>query len=68
MTKFQAQCEHIALREQFWEIKYNPLQRAYGHFRMFFHSQETIEAANKGVRKWIAQYGNFLALKSNIEG
>ena len=63
MTKTQAIKQHIALREQFWEIKYNPLQYAYGFVRCMLHTQETIERANEGVRQWIADYGTAANVK-----
>lgn len=63
MTKIQAIKQHIALREQLWEIKYNPLQYAYGFVRCMLHTQETIERANKGVRQWIADYGTAANVK-----
>ena len=66
MTKVQAIKEHIALREQFWEIEYNPLQYAYGFVRCLMHSRATIEGANKGLRRWIADYGNVINMKKDL--
>ncbi len=67
-SKVEAMKKHIELREQFWEIKYNMIQRAYGMFRMTFHSEETIRSANIGVSTWIADYGTAKVLKKAIEG
>lgn len=66
MTKTQAIKQHIALREQFWERKYNPLHYAYGFVRCMMHSQETIERANKGLRQWIADYGTARQLNAKL--
>ena len=68
MTKIEAMKKHIALREQFWQIKFNPFQYAYGMFRMCFYKQELIESANKGVERHIAEFGNATVLRNKIEG
>lgn len=66
-SKTEAMKKHIELREQFWEIKYNVFQYAYGMFRMTFHSEETIRGANVGLNTMIADYGTAKALKAAIE-
>jgi len=66
MTKVQAIKEHIVLREQFWERKYNPVHYAYGFVRCLMHSQKTIEDANKGLRQWIRDYGTASKLNAKL--
>lgn len=66
MTKIESIKQHIALREQFWEIRYNPVHYAYGFVRCLMHSKETIEGANKGIRQWIRDYGTASTLRSKL--
>ena len=66
MNKFQAIREHIALREQFWNIHYNPIKRAYGFFRCYLHRQELIEAASAGIRRNIEEHGTVEGLREKI--
>jgi hypothetical protein len=66
MTKVEAIAEHIQLREQFWEIKYNPLHYTYGFVRCLFHSQSTIESASKELRRWIRDYGTARELNAKL--
>lgn len=67
MTKVEAIKEHIKLREIFWERTYNPVHYAYGFVRCMLHSIQTIEGANKGLRQYIADYGNVTNLRKEIE-
>jgi hypothetical protein len=66
MTKVEAMREHIALREQFFQIKFNPLQRAYAMAYMFFHKQELIESANRGLKHNIEVIGNIHNLRKEL--
>jgi hypothetical protein len=66
MSKVEAIKEHIKLREQFWEISYNPLHYAYGFVRCLMYSQATIEIANKGLRQWIRDYGTATKLNAQL--
>ena len=66
MTKVEAIKEHIALREQFWERRYNTVHYAYGFVRCFLHSQKTIEDASRGLRQWIRDYGTARKLNANL--
>lgn len=59
MTKIEAMKEHIALREQFFEMKFHMIGRYYGMFRMMFHKQELIEGASAGLRTLICEYGHW---------
>ena len=58
MTKVEAMREHIELREQFFQVKFNRLQRAYAMTYMMFHKQALIESANRGLKHNIDVIGN----------
>jgi hypothetical protein len=58
MTKNEAMNEHIALREEFYLVKFNARQRVWAKFCMFFYRQALIESANRGLRHNISIIGN----------
>lgn len=66
MTKFQAQCKHIALREQFYEVKFNIFQRAYAHLRMHFVREDSIVGANRTLENYIKDVGTADNLREAI--
>jgi len=66
MTKIEAMREHLALREQFFQIKYTRFQRAYGMFCMTFMKQELIESASRGLRHNISVIGNVNNLRKEL--
>lgn len=57
IAKIQAIREHIALREQFWEIRYSTVHWVYGFVSCLFHDQAIIESASATIRMWIKDYG-----------
>lgn len=67
MTKIQAMKLHIALREQFWQKKFNIFQYFYGMFRMCFHKQSLIESANRWLERRIKEFGTISKLREQIE-
>ena len=58
--------EHIALREQFWDIHYGPVKRAYGFLRTLMHRQQLVEEANDGLRKRIEEHGTVHGLREAV--
>lgn len=67
-SKVEAMKSHIELRERFFEVKYNLVQRAYAMFRMTFHSEALILSANDGLVDLLASHGNFKTFKDEVEG
>jgi hypothetical protein len=52
----EVQAQHIRWREQFYGVKFNVLQKAYAHFRMFFVKKDTIIGANCTLANYVDQY------------
>jgi hypothetical protein len=66
MTKFEAAKKHIELREAFYEVKYNPIVRAYAHIRMYFVKEESIVGANKTLESYIKSVGTAAKLRETL--
>jgi hypothetical protein len=66
MTKVEVIKEHIKLREIFWEYRYSPLQYAYGFVRCLMHSRATLEGANRGLHRLIADFGTASKLNTTF--
>jgi hypothetical protein len=54
--RMEVQAQHIRWREQFYGVKFNVLQKAYAHFRMFFVKKDTIIGANCTLANYVDQY------------
>ena len=67
MTKAEAMKEHIALREQFFQIKYTRLQLVYAKFCMTFIKQDLLESASRGLRANIERIGNVSNLRKEAK-
>lgn len=55
-TRWEVQKQHIVWRETFYQVKFNPLQRAYAHFRMVFVDKDTIIGANCTLADYCDKY------------
>ena len=65
-TRFEVQKQHIRFREQFYEVKFNVLQKAYAHFRMLFASKDAIIGANCTLATYLRDYGTAKKLSEAI--
>ena len=66
-TRWNVQKQHIEWREQFYETKFNVLQKAYAHFRMMFVNKDTIIGANCTLAKYVRDYGTAKNLQELIK-
>lgn len=66
MTKVQAIKQHIALREQFYERKYNPVHYAFGFARCMLYSRATFDSSCKGLQQLIDVYGTVSVLCAKL--
>lgn len=65
-TRWNVQKQHIVWRETFYQVKFNPLQRAYAHFRMFFANKDTIIGANCTLAQYVNDYKTVDGLREAI--
>jgi hypothetical protein len=64
--RMEVQAQHIRWREQFYGVKFNPLQKAYAHFRMFWVKKDTIIGANCTLATYVSDYGTVEGLREAI--
>jgi hypothetical protein len=64
--RMEVQAQHIRWREQFYGVKFNVLQKAYAHFRMFFVKKDTIIGANCTLATYVRDYGTVDGLREAI--
>ena len=64
--RMEVQAQHIRWREQFYGVKFNVLQKAYAHFRMFFVNKDTIIGANCTLADYCDKYKTVEGLKEAL--
>ena len=67
MSKFQSAKKHVALRENFFQIKYNVFQLVWAHAHMVFINKQLLDAANEGLLSLIQEFGNNDVYQARIE-
>lgn len=65
-TRSEVQKQHIRFREQFYEVKFNVLQKAYAHFRMMFVNKDTIIGANCTLADYCDKFGTATKMREMI--
>ena len=65
-TRWEVQKQHIVWREQFYGVKFNPVQRAYAHLRMSLVNKDTIIGANCTLATYVNDYGTVEGLREAI--
>ena len=64
---FESAKKHVALREQFFEIKYNVFQLISAYAHMVFINKQLLDAANEGLQSLITEFGNNDVYQARIE-
>ena len=66
-TRFEVQKQHIRFREEFYEVKFNVLHRAWAHFFMMFVKKDTIIRANCELARVVQDYGTAKNLREQLK-